>query len=133
MRHLKSISIALLICTLLGCQTGAVKPQDVLQVACQPTQASMYTPERCAQAIGDVYAVYGRRAHELRADPATPPDVIRAIQRVDAEVTPIIVGVLDAAVALKTAAAGSITEDRRAELDAKVQAALPLVRTLPNL
>lgn len=129
---MKSFLCALIAFLSLGCAGTNVNPTDVLKIACNPVSA--YTPERCAEAIGDVWNVYSRRIHELRTDPGTPADVVRTIQRVDREVTPVVTSVLDASIALKQAqATGAPIEDRRAALDAQVQAALPLVRSLPQL
>lgn len=51
--------VALCVALLPGCSAMTAKPQDVLALACDP---SSNPPERCAEAIGDVYALYQKQA-----------------------------------------------------------------------
>ena len=132
MRHstVRSAILPFLLVLLAGCAT--VKPQDVLQTACAPSDT--YVVERCAQAIGDVYETFQKRAHEINTEVGVPADVKARVKAVDASLTPAIVSLLETADALVLAkSAGQPVNDRRAELEAQVQAVLPRVRTLPNL
>jgi hypothetical protein len=109
------------------------KPQDVIAVACAPSD--QYVIERCAEAVGDVYAVFQRRALEVVSDPALPGDVKRTIQSLDRELTPavrVLVQTADAYVLLREASdpeAGA----KRAELAVQLMTVKPKVQTLPQL
>ena len=77
-----------LLVLLVGCVTNAPKPQDVISLACSPSD--QYLIERCVEAVGDVYSVFQTRALEIVSDPATPADVKLAIQKLDRELTPAV-------------------------------------------
>lgn len=118
---------------LLGCATNATKPQDVISLACSPSDA--YLIERCAEAVGDVYGVFQTRALEIVSDPATPADVKQAIQKLDRELTPAVrtlVQTSTAYVQLRTASAPE-TAAKRAELALQLADVQPKVQTLPKL
>lgn len=82
------IALLPLLALLIACSPLATKPQEVISVACAPSD--QYQIERCAEAVGDVYASYQQRALEIVTDPATPPNVKDAIKAVDAELTPLV-------------------------------------------
>lgn len=127
---------AVLVLPLLpGCVTT---PQSVVSTACQE-QAS-YQVERCAKAIGELYAVYQQRGLEAVQAPATPDEVRAAIKTADAAATPVVrelLASLKVYLAVKAdLAAGSTTEDQVAianeQLQQWVQLALPRVTALIN-
>jgi hypothetical protein len=118
---------------LVACATDSVKPQDVISVACSPSDA--YQIERCAEAVGDVYSVFQQRALEIVSDPSTPADVKESIQRLDRELTPAVrtlVQTSNAYVQLRDAQAPAAA-DKRVELQTQLSTVQPKVQSLPKL
>lgn len=68
----------------VACSQHAVRPQNVLAVACAAT-ADGQQIERCAKAIAEVYLVYQRRVADIVLDRTTPPDVKKALQAINAQ------------------------------------------------
>jgi hypothetical protein len=131
MKRIAVTYIAFLV--LVGCVSGAVKPQDVISVACAPSD--LYLIERCSEAVGDVYSIFQKRALEIVSDPATPLDVKESIQRLDRELTPAVralVQTTNAYVLLRNAHAPA-AEDTRAELEGQLATIQPKVQSLPKL
>lgn len=131
MKHKLSILPLLLI--LAACATGAVKPQDVISVACKPSDS--YLIERCAEAVGDVYSVFQQRALEIVSDPSTPADVKESIQRLDLELSPAVRTLLqtsNAYVLLRDAQAPEAPA-KQAELESQLASVRPKVQSLPKL
>lgn len=122
-----------LICMLAGCVTGATKPQDVISLACAPSD--QYLIERCAEAVGDVYAVFQARALDVVSDPATPGEVKGAIQKLDRELTPAIRTLVQtsAAYVLLREAQAPEAGAKRAELAVQLTSVQPKVQALPKL
>lgn len=131
MKRLSALYFSFLL--LVACATDAVKPQDVISVACLPSD--QYLIERCAEAVGDVYSVFQQRALEIVSDPSTPPDVKESIQRLDRELTPAVrtlVQTSNAYVLLRDAQAPA-AETKRADLEGQLSAVRPKVQSLPKL
>lgn len=118
---------------LLGCATGAIKPQDVISVACAPSDA--YLIERCTEAVGDVYGVFQERALKIVSDPAAPADVKLAIQKLDRELTPAVRALVQTSLAYVTArdAQSPDAATKRAQLALQLAEVQPKVQTLPKL
>lgn len=118
---------------LAACATGATKPQDVISLACAPSD--QYLIERCAEAVGDVYRVYQTRALEIVSDPATPADVKGAIQKLDLELTPAVRTLIQTSTAyvLLREAQDTAAEAKRAELAVQLASVRPQVQALPKL
>jgi len=118
---------------LAGCVTGATKPQGVISLACAPSD--QYLIERCAEAIGDVYSVFQRRALEVVSDPATPGEVRGAIQKLDRELTPAVRTLVQtsAAYVLLREAQAPAADAKRAELAVQLTSVQPKVQALPKL
>lgn len=125
--------LPLLLVLLGGCADLATKPQDVIAVACSPSDA--YLIERCVEAVGDVYGVFQGRALEVVSDPATPADVKRAIQKIDLELTPAVRALVQtsAAYVLARDAQSPEAAAKRAELALQLADVQPKVQTLPKL
>ena len=77
-----------LLIVLAGCATGATKPQDIISLACAPSD--QYQIERCAEAVGDVYGVFQSRALKTVSEPGTPAEIKNALKKVDKELTPAV-------------------------------------------
>lgn len=126
-------ALAVLALGLQGCTTNATKPQDVISLACSPSDA--YLIERCAEAVGDVYSVFQGRALEIVSDPVTPADVKLAIQKLDRELTPAVRTLLQTSLAyvqmrdLQDPNAAA----ERAKLALQLADVQPKVQTLPKL
>jgi len=118
---------------LVGCATGATKPQDVISLACAPSD--QYLIERCAEAVGDVYSVFQRRALEVVSDPATPGEVRDAIQKLDRELTPAVRTLVQtsAAYVLLRETQAPAADAKRAELAVQLTSVQPKVQALPKL
>ncbi len=134
-KGLLMILVTVLVIVLAGCAPNPdrVQPQDVIAVACQPSDA--YLIERCAEAVGDVYETYQKRAYEIVSDPATPESVKAPIRRIDAELTPAVRTLVQTANAYVLARNASSTEaaQKRADLDIQLSHVKPRVQTLPKL
>lgn len=131
---MRSLFAVLSICAVLsGCVTGATKPQDVIAVACSPSDA--YLIERCTEAVGDVYSVFQERALKIVSDPATPADVKLAIQKLDRELTPAVRTLVQTSLAYVTArdAQSPDAATKRAELALRLAEVQPKVQSLPKL
>jgi hypothetical protein len=117
---------------LAACATNATKPQDVISLACSPSDA--YLIERCAEAVGDVYGVFQTRALEIVSDPVTPADVKLAIQKLDRELTPAVRTLAQTSLAYVQLRAASAPEAaaKRAELALQLAEVQPKVQTLPK-
>lgn len=126
-------SIVPLLLILAGCVTGATKPQDVISLACAPSD--QYLIERCAEAVGDVYGVFQARALEVVSDPATPGEIKGAIQKLDRELTPAIRMLVQtsAAYVLLREAQAPAADAKRVELAVQLANVQPKVQALPKL
>jgi hypothetical protein len=128
-----AVMAALTMSMLQGCTTNAAKPQDVISLACSPSDA--YLIERCAEAVGDVYGVFQERALNIVRDPATPSNVKSALQKLDIELTPAVRMLVQTSLAyihlrdLQDPNAGA----KRAELALQLADVQPKVQTLPKL
>lgn len=138
--HVRPLMLALLFAvsvpaalSLQACATSATKPQDVISLACSPSDA--YLIERCAEAVGDVYGVFQGRALEIVSDPTVPPDVKSAIQKLDRELTPAVRTLVQTSIAYIQLRAASAPEAnaKRAELALQLANVQPKVQTLPKL
>lgn len=120
---------------LAACAPTQVKPTSVISIACAP--GDQYQIERCAEAVGDVYAVYLERVHALVANPATPEKVRAQLQALDRELTPsvrLLVQASAAYVQLREASATPATVSIAEQaLRQQLAAVEPKVRTLPQL
>jgi len=127
------LSIVPLLLILTGCVTGATKPQDVISVACSPSD--QYSIERCAEAVGDVYGVFQTRALEVVSDPATPTDIKSTIQKLDAELTPAVRTLVQtsAAYVLLREAQSPEAAAKQVELAVQLTSVRPKVQALPKL
>lgn len=123
----------LTLAALAGCTTNAIKPQDVIAVACSPSDA--YLIERCVEAVGDVYGVFQGRALEIVSDPATPADVKLTVQKLDRELTPAVRLLVQTSTAYVQArdAQSPDTAAKRAQLAMQLADVQPRVQTLPKL
>lgn len=119
--------------SLQACATNATKPQDVISIACSPSDA--YLIERCAEAVGDVYEVFQGRALEIVTDPVTPADVKLAIQKLDRELTPAVRTLLQTSIAYVQLRdlQDPNSAAKRAQLALQLADVQPKVQTLPKL
>lgn len=118
---------------LVGCATGATKPQDVISIACAPSD--QYLIERCAEAVGDVYTVFQQHALEIVSDPTTPEDVRSTLQSLDRELTPAVRSLVQTSLAyvlLRDAQSPGVAA-KEAELSEQLANVRPRVQTLPKL
>lgn len=135
--HMLAVIATTLVVALLlaGCQAAQPKPSDVLAKACAPVD--QYQIERCAEAVGDVYAVYLERAATIASDPTTPADVRESIKRVDRELTPAVRLLVQAARAYVQLREAQAPPEEVSAAEAKLKAQLsdvePRVRSLPQL
>jgi outer membrane PBP1 activator LpoA protein len=118
---------------LTACVTGATKPQDVIATACAPSD--QYLIERCAEAVGDVYMVFQKRALEIVSDPATPEEVKGTLKSLDRELTPAVRTLVQtsAAYVLLREAQSPDASAKQSELAAQLATVQPRVQTLPKL
>lgn len=118
---------------LTACVTGATKPQDVIAMACAPSD--QYLIERCAEAVGDVYTVFQRRALEIVSDPATPEEIKGTLKSLDRELTPAVRTLVQtsAAYVLLREAQSPEAGAKQAELATQLATVQPRVQTLPKL
>lgn len=130
---LKPMFLVLLLSLMAACTTNATKPQDVISLACAPSD--QYVIERCAEAVGDVYSVFQARALEIVSDPAASMDVKKTIQKLDRELTPAVrtlVQTSSAYVQLRDSQSPEAAA-KRAELASQIATVRPKVQTLPKL
>lgn len=120
---------------LSACSPTQVKPTAVLSIACAPSD--QYQVERCAEAVGDVYAVYLARLNYIVRDPETPADVKRQLQRLDRELTPAVRTLVQTAAAFVRLREASGPPEKVAAAQARLRNELaavePKVRSLPQL